>query len=175
MWLFLLKFSVHESIFVVQGCKSNPVFFNARRIYRFQRQGKANFIVLFKFSFCACIKSLKNTYSFTMSWCHVFMYFNQEREDRFRKRVKHYTGIWCCVTDHTPGHIYYDIYWDEKPGWKPIPPQTSADDHPPWWGQFQNYMFIFKTVVGDTIINRRYSKVLHFQLAVKTSIVYLWK
>lgn len=57
---------------------------------------------------------------------------DKEREDRFRKRVKHYTGIWCCVTDHTPGHIYYDIYWDEKPGWKPIPPQTSADDHPPW-------------------------------------------
>ncbi|XP_045813735.1 arabinosyltransferase XEG113-like [Trifolium pratense] len=57
---------------------------------------------------------------------------NKESEDRFRKRVKHYTGIWCCVTDHTPGHIYYDMYWDEKPGWKPIPPQTSADDHPPW-------------------------------------------
>ncbi|XP_058777608.1 arabinosyltransferase XEG113-like [Vicia villosa] len=57
---------------------------------------------------------------------------NKEREDRFRTRVKHYTGIWCCVGDHTPGHIYYDMYWDEKPGWKPIPPQTSADDHPPW-------------------------------------------
>ncbi|KAL5168808.1 Arabinosyltransferase XEG113 [Glycine soja] len=55
-----------------------------------------------------------------------------EREDRFRKRVKRYTGIWCCVLDHTPGHIYYDMYWDEKPEWKPIPPQTSADDHPPW-------------------------------------------
>ncbi|KAL5099752.1 hypothetical protein RYX36_004079 [Vicia faba] len=57
---------------------------------------------------------------------------NKERDDRFRTRVKHYTGIWCCVGDHTPGHIYYDMYWDEKPGWKPIPPQTSADDHPPW-------------------------------------------
>ncbi|KHN05539.1 hypothetical protein glysoja_020504 [Glycine soja] len=56
----------------------------------------------------------------------------EEREDRFRKRVKRYTGIWCCVLDHTPGHIYYDMYWDEKPEWKPIPPQTSADDHPPW-------------------------------------------
>ncbi|OIW10787.1 hypothetical protein TanjilG_27733 [Lupinus angustifolius] len=56
----------------------------------------------------------------------------KEREQSFRKRVKHYVGIWCCVLDHTPGHIYYDMYWDEKPGWKPIPPQTSADDHPPW-------------------------------------------
>ncbi|XP_019445117.1 PREDICTED: arabinosyltransferase XEG113-like isoform X2 [Lupinus angustifolius] len=57
---------------------------------------------------------------------------DKEREQSFRKRVKHYVGIWCCVLDHTPGHIYYDMYWDEKPGWKPIPPQTSADDHPPW-------------------------------------------
>ncbi|KAL9328370.1 hypothetical protein ACSQ67_003373 [Phaseolus vulgaris] len=55
-----------------------------------------------------------------------------EREDKFRKRVKRYVGIWCCVLDHTPGHIYYDMYWDEKPEWKPLPPQTSADDHPPW-------------------------------------------
>ncbi|XP_028756023.1 arabinosyltransferase XEG113 isoform X1 [Neltuma alba] len=54
------------------------------------------------------------------------------REDKFRKRVKRYVGIWCCVMDHTPGHIYYDMYWDEKPGWKPIPPQSSEDDHPPW-------------------------------------------
>ncbi|XP_057448825.1 arabinosyltransferase XEG113-like [Lotus japonicus] len=59
-------------------------------------------------------------------------FMDKESEDRFRKRVKHYTGIWCCVLDHNPGHIYYDMYWDEKPEWKPIPPQTSADDHPPW-------------------------------------------
>jgi hypothetical protein len=85
-------------------------------------------------------KVWRNTWSFSMSWCKAFIHFNQEREDRFRKRVKHYTGIWCCVTDHTPGHIYYDMYWDEKPGWKPIPPQTSADDHPPWWCQLQNYV-----------------------------------
>ncbi|WOG85716.1 hypothetical protein DCAR_0104908 [Daucus carota subsp. sativus] len=52
-------------------------------------------------------------------------------EEKFRARVKRYTGIWCCVTNHTPGHIYYDMYWDEKPGWKPIPPQTPEDDHPP--------------------------------------------
>ncbi|XP_075495671.1 LOW QUALITY PROTEIN: arabinosyltransferase XEG113-like [Primulina tabacum] len=57
---------------------------------------------------------------------------DKTREEKFRKRVKRYTGIWCCVQNHQPGHIYYDIYWDEKPGWKPIPPQTSADDHPPF-------------------------------------------
>ncbi|XP_052210846.1 arabinosyltransferase XEG113 isoform X2 [Diospyros lotus] len=54
------------------------------------------------------------------------------REGKFRNRVKRYVGIWCCVENHIPGHIYYDMYWDEKPGWKPIPPQTSEDDHPPW-------------------------------------------
>ncbi|KAF3454207.1 hypothetical protein FNV43_RR04654 [Rhamnella rubrinervis] len=56
----------------------------------------------------------------------------QTREDRFRNRVKRYVGIWCCVLNHSPGHIYYDMYWDEKPGWKPMPPQTPQDDHPPW-------------------------------------------
>ncbi|KAJ7953290.1 arabinosyltransferase [Quillaja saponaria] len=62
----------------------------------------------------------------------AFMSFtDKKREDRFRNRVKRYTGIWCCVMDHTPGHIYYDMYWDEKPGWKAIPPQTPEDDHPP--------------------------------------------
>lgn len=53
------------------------------------------------------------------------------REERFRNRMKRYVGIWCCVAEQTPGHIYYDMYWDEKPGWKPIPPQTPQDDHPP--------------------------------------------
>lgn len=57
---------------------------------------------------------------------------DQEMEEKFRKRVKRYVGIWCCVKDNDPGHIYYDMYWDEKPKWKPIPPQTSEDDHPPW-------------------------------------------
>ncbi|RYQ81708.1 hypothetical protein Ahy_B10g100329 [Arachis hypogaea] len=57
---------------------------------------------------------------------------NKEREEKFRNRVKRYVGIWCCVLDHDPGHIYYDMYWDEKPGWKAIPPQTPEDDHPPW-------------------------------------------
>ncbi|KAF7829106.1 arabinosyltransferase XEG113-like [Senna tora] len=57
---------------------------------------------------------------------------DKEREERFRKRVKRYVGIWCCVMDHTPGHIYYDMYWDEKPAWKPIPPQSAEEDRPPW-------------------------------------------
>ncbi|KAK2408633.1 Nucleotide-diphospho-sugar transferase family protein [Trifolium repens] len=57
---------------------------------------------------------------------------NKEREDRFRNRVKRYVGIWCCMPDIPIGHIYYDMYWDEKPGWKPIPPQSPEDDHPPF-------------------------------------------
>ncbi|MBA0702688.1 hypothetical protein Goari_022678 [Gossypium aridum] len=54
------------------------------------------------------------------------------REEKFRNRMKRYVGIWCCVENHTPGHIYYDMYWDEKPGWKPAPPQTPEEDHPPF-------------------------------------------
>ncbi|XP_020092200.1 arabinosyltransferase XEG113 isoform X2 [Ananas comosus] len=54
------------------------------------------------------------------------------REAKFRNRVKRYVGLWCCVQFRTPGHIYYDMYWDEKPSWKPEPPQTSEEDHPPW-------------------------------------------
>lgn len=57
---------------------------------------------------------------------------DKTKEEKFRKRVKQYTGIWCCVSEHVPGHIYYDMYWDEKPNWKPIPPQTPQEDHPPW-------------------------------------------
>jgi hypothetical protein len=53
------------------------------------------------------------------------------RNEKFRRRVKSYTGIWCCVMDKIPGHIWYDIYWDEKPDWKPIPPLKPADDHQP--------------------------------------------
>ncbi|XP_042949213.1 arabinosyltransferase XEG113-like isoform X2 [Carya illinoinensis] len=62
----------------------------------------------------------------------AFLGFDDKtREQRFRNRVKRYVGLWCCVDNHTPGHIYYDMHWDEKPGWKPIPPQTPEDDHPP--------------------------------------------
>ncbi|KAI3900058.1 hypothetical protein MKW98_000958 [Papaver atlanticum] len=57
---------------------------------------------------------------------------DKAREDKFRNRVKRYTSIWCCVENKQPGHIYYDMYWDEKPGWKPLPPATPADDHPPF-------------------------------------------
>lgn len=57
----------------------------------------------------------------------------QGREEKFRRRVKRYVGIWCCEENKTPGHIYYDMYWDEKPGWKPVPPQTPEEDHPPFW------------------------------------------
>lgn len=81
---------------------------------------------------CVCFEYVKKFIFILPRPDAIHFFFNQEREDRFRKRVKHYTGIWCCVMDHIPGHIYYDMYWDEKPGWKPIPPQTSADDHPPW-------------------------------------------
>ncbi|KAL8201176.1 hypothetical protein R6Q57_012515 [Mikania cordata] len=59
-------------------------------------------------------------------WSHI------TREEKFRKRVKRYVGIWCCVDAHNPGHIYYDMYWDEKPDWKPLPPQTPEDDRPGW-------------------------------------------
>ncbi|KAD5317306.1 hypothetical protein E3N88_17252 [Mikania micrantha] len=57
---------------------------------------------------------------------------DKAREEKFRNRVKRYVGIWCCVEKHDPGHIYYDMYWDEKPDWKPLPPQTREDDHPHW-------------------------------------------
>lgn len=54
-----------------------------------------------------------------------------ERGKKLKHRIKSYTGIWCCVMDKIPGHIWYDIYWDEKPNWKPLPPATPADDHQP--------------------------------------------
>ncbi|KAM3322611.1 arabinosyltransferase [Capsicum chacoense] len=57
---------------------------------------------------------------------------DKTREEQFRNRVKRYVGIWCCVENHTPGHIYYDMYWDEKPGWKAAAPNSTKDDHPPW-------------------------------------------
>ncbi|KAL3699666.1 hypothetical protein R1sor_017688 [Riccia sorocarpa] len=63
----------------------------------------------------------------------VFSGFSDKTtEQRFRRRVKTYTGIWCCVQDKDPGHIWYDIYWDEKPGWEPHPPETQEDDHQPF-------------------------------------------
>ncbi|XP_065035380.1 arabinosyltransferase XEG113-like isoform X3 [Musa acuminata AAA Group] len=67
------------------------------------------------------------------SMANAFQGFNDEaREVKFRNRMKRYVGLWCCVENRDLGHIYYDIYWDEKPEWKPEPPRTSQDDHPPW-------------------------------------------
>ncbi|WOL15865.1 hypothetical protein Cni_G24646 [Canna indica] len=67
------------------------------------------------------------------SMVDVFQGFSDKaRQAKFRNRVQRYVGIWCCVENRTPGHIYYDMYWDEKPGWKPEPPLTASDDHPPW-------------------------------------------
>ncbi|XP_006359954.1 arabinosyltransferase XEG113 isoform X2 [Solanum tuberosum] len=56
---------------------------------------------------------------------------DKTREEQFRNRVKRYVGIWCCVETGTPGHIYYDMYWDEKPGWKAAPPNSTEDYHMP--------------------------------------------
>ncbi|KAL6839539.1 hypothetical protein ACP4OV_030809 [Aristida adscensionis] len=53
-------------------------------------------------------------------------------EAKFRNRVKRYVGLWCCVQFREIGHIYYDMYWDEKPRWKPRPPETRDEDRPPW-------------------------------------------
>ncbi|CDP12730.1 unnamed protein product [Coffea canephora] len=44
---------------------------------------------------------------------------DKSMEENFRKRVTAYTSIWCCV-NYTQV-ISYDIYWDEKPDWKPKP------------------------------------------------------
>ncbi|KAJ8509834.1 hypothetical protein OPV22_000268 [Ensete ventricosum] len=59
------------------------------------------------------------------SLANAFQGFSDEaREAKFRNRVKRYVGKWCCLENRDPGHIYYDMYWDEKPGWKPEPPRT---------------------------------------------------
>lgn len=41
----------------------------------------------------------------------------QTKEEKFRNRMKRYTSAWCCLPPSMDdkGHIYYDIYWDEKP------------------------------------------------------------
>jgi len=44
------------------------------------------------------------------------------------------------MPDTPIGHIYYDMYWDEKPGWKAIPPQSPEEDHPPLWDQ--NFVYV---------------------------------
>ncbi|KAF1873770.1 hypothetical protein Lal_00029475 [Lupinus albus] len=57
---------------------------------------------------------------------------NKDKDLKFRNRVKPYMGLWCCLQDHHPGHIHYDMFWDEKPGWNATPSQNQASDHPPW-------------------------------------------
>ncbi|KAF3575914.1 hypothetical protein DY000_02035324 [Brassica cretica] len=57
----------------------------------------------------------------------IFSSFNDVKVIKFSSVEDAFTGF----SDKTPGHIYYDMYWDEKPGWKPVPPQTPEEDHPP--------------------------------------------
>jgi hypothetical protein len=49
---------------------------------------------------------------------------------RFRARTLHYGAVWCCADAH-PGHVHYDLWWDEdhtdkfgrkwaKGEWKPV-------------------------------------------------------
>lgn len=40
-----------------------------------------------------------------------------------------YRYLVLCGKSDTKTH--YDMYWDEKPGWNPVPPQTPKEDHPP--------------------------------------------
>ena len=37
---------------------------------------------------------------------------DQVVQTRFHRRIKEYTGIWCCISAH-PGHIWYDLLWDQ--------------------------------------------------------------
>ena len=34
---------------------------------------------------------------------------------KFSTRVKRYAGLWCCVFDAVPGHIWYDMEFDVVP------------------------------------------------------------
>ncbi|KAJ6928206.1 LOW QUALITY PROTEIN: hypothetical protein NC651_012033 [Populus alba x Populus x berolinensis] len=62
----------------------------------------------------------------------TFSSFKDVKVIQFSSMQEAFVGIWCCVENHDPGHIYYDMYWDEKSDWKPMPPQSAEDDHPPW-------------------------------------------
>ena len=33
---------------------------------------------------------------------------------RFQRRTEVYTSLWCCVDAH-PGHVWYDMWWDQIP------------------------------------------------------------
>jgi len=119
--MYLALLTVQTSILLIQRRQSHKLLVYARRFHWIQWHGKFSMplpdISDFADMLPAILTSVKSTF--------------QVRERKFKNRVKRYVGIWCCVMDHTPGHIYYDMYWDEKPSWKPLPPQTPEDDHPP--------------------------------------------
>jgi len=52
---------------------------------------------------------------FTSMSKKVFRGFDlPEDTRRFHEKLKTYTGIWCCIHAH-PGHIWYDMWFDEIP------------------------------------------------------------
>lgn len=129
----LLPKEVKESWLDVQLCREGSPYCNvsnstsSSEILKFPKKSNEE---MFKEVFLP-MKDIKVIQFSTMQ--DAFLGFTEKKqEEQFRNRVNRYVGIWCCVENHTPGHIYYDMYWDEKPNWKPNPPQTSADDHPPW-------------------------------------------
>eukprot|EP00898_Chlorokybus_atmophyticus_P001329 jgi/Chlat1/2197/Chrsp17S02758 len=69
----------------------------------------------------------------SMKPSHFAGFVDQDAASKFRRRMKEYTSIWCCVQPkpNLPGHIWYDIYHDQKPGWKPLPPQDRNSDRRP--------------------------------------------
>ncbi|KAJ4780116.1 Nucleotide-diphospho-sugar transferase family protein [Rhynchospora pubera] len=126
---------VKESILEVDTCDRNSSNCNPSNITRTDQQG---FLRLPKNSTQHELVQLFSSYKdFKViqfsSMLDVFQGFSdKDMEKKFRNRVQRYVGIWCCVMLRDPGHIYYDMYWDEKPGWKPEPPHSRQDDHPPW-------------------------------------------
>jgi hypothetical protein len=36
-----------------------------------------------------------------------------EAARRFERRTSHYGAVWCCADEH-PGHVHYDLWWDEE-------------------------------------------------------------
>lgn len=41
-------------------------------------------------------------------------FVDKENDDKFRRRMNEYGSLWCCVNKH-PGHVWYDLFWDEQP------------------------------------------------------------
>jgi arabinosyltransferase len=37
-----------------------------------------------------------------------------EQQVKFKRRIERYGSIWCCVDAH-PGHVWYDMFWDQVP------------------------------------------------------------